>query len=530
MSFPSRHAPTRRQILSSIGVSAGAAALYHAMTALGHAEESRFEKPLTLSPAKERSRVVVLGAGLAGLVAAYELGKAGYDVTVLEYQNRIGGRNWTLRNGDTYTELGGASQKVSFSNNNYFNPGPWRIPHHHRALLHYCREFGVPLEPFVQFNTNTWLHSSDAFDGKPQRFKAASLDLIGNVSELLAKATNEGALDHKVSHEDRERLIEALRGWGVLDESLSYRKSVHTSAHRGYDQPPGGGVNGAPVPSDLLPFKDVLDPTVWRSMSFFTQYEMQPTMFQPVGGMDAISRAFARHVGGKVILNRKITQISQGDTGVVVTSVNTTTQETTKTTADWCVCALPLPVLSQIDIQVAPAKKAAIQAVPYASHCKIGLEFKRRFWEEDENIYGGISFTDQEISLISYPNDRMFSSGPAVLLGAFSMGRAGYDIAGMTPDQRLELALSQGEKIHPQYRKEFLGGVSVAWSRVPWIIGCRARWSEAARAAHYANLVSMDGKIVLAGDHASYLAGWQEGALLSSLDAIERLHKRAQEI
>jgi monoamine oxidase len=98
----------------------------------------------------------------------------------------------------------------------------------------------------------------------------------------------------------------------------------------------------------------------------------------------------------------------------------------------------------------------------------------------------------------------------------------------MAPPQRIEAALAQGAVFHPdEYRKEFMNGTSVAWSRLPWILGCSSRWTDDSRGAHYQNLVAMDGRIVLAGEHASYYGGWMEGALLSSLDAIKRLHQRA---
>jgi monoamine oxidase len=72
-----------------------------------------------------------------------------------------------------------------------------------------------------------------------------------------------------------------------------------------------------------------------------------------------------------------------------------------------------------------------------------------------------------------------------------------------------------------------MNGASFAWARQPWILGCCATWTEATRKEHYQNLVSLDGRIVLAGEHASYYGCWQEGALLSSIDAITRLHQRA---
>nr|WP_295113968.1 flavin monoamine oxidase family protein [uncultured Caulobacter sp.] len=524
-------APTRRQLLSAIAKVGGTAALYQAMTTLGHAAETQFHGPPSLQGARSGAKVIVLGAGLAGMLAAFELRKAGYEVQVLEFQNRAGGRNWSLRGGDTYTELGGATQKVGFAQGNYLNPGPWRIPHHHRTLLHYCKQFGVALEPFIQFNHSGWVHSSQAFGGKPVRFNAAAADFEGNIAELLAKSVNAKALDDTVTPEDRDRLLEALKGWGMLDKDYKYSASLRASSHRGFERPGGGGVNGAPIPSkDLYSLHDVLDPQVWTSMAFFMGSEMQTTMFQPVGGMDMIGKAFAKQVDGLITYNAKVSKIAQDDKGVVVSWTDTVTGKAADAKADYCVCTIPLGILGQMDLQVTDAMMAAIKAVPYSGQVKIGLEMKRRFWEEDDFIYGGHSFTDQEIGLISYPNNNMFGNGPAVLLGAFARDLGAFRLAGMTPEQRIEAALQQGSVIHPDsYRKEFSNGASVAWSRVPWTLGCCARWNEETRKEHYQTLVAIDRRIVLAGEHASYVGCWMEGALLSSIDAITRLHKRALE-
>ncbi|WP_425995678.1 flavin monoamine oxidase family protein [Caulobacter sp. DWR1-3-2b1] len=522
--------PTRRQLLSAIAAVGGTAALYQAMTSLGHAAETQFAGPPNLAGARKGASVIVLGAGLAGMLAAHELTKAGYKVQILEYQDRAGGRNWSLRGGDTYTELGGATQKVGYAPGNYFNPGPWRIPHHHRTLLHYCKSFGVALEPFIQFNHNTWIHSSQAFGGKPVRFKAAAADFEGNVAELLAKSINQNALDQQVTPEDRERLLEALKGWGMLDKDYRYASNLRSASHRGYDRPPGGGINGAPIPSALYDLHDVLDPQVWNSMAFFMGHEMQTTMFQPVGGMDMIGKAFAKQVEGQITYNAKVSKIAQDDKGVAVTYADTVTGKVATAEADWCVCTIPLSVLGQIDTQVTDEMMAAIKAVPYSGQVKIGLEMKRRFWEEEDSIYGGHSFTDQEIALISYPNNNLLGDGPAVLLGAFAREMGAYRLAGMTPQQRIEVALQQGSVLHPaSYRKEFSNGASMAWSRAPWALGCCARWTEETRKEHYQTLVGMDRRIVLAGEHASYVGCWMEGALLSSIDAVTRLHKRALE-
>jgi len=103
----------RRDLLRMIGVTAGSAAMYQAMSSLGLAAESTFKGHPALQGAPKNSSVLILGAGIAGMVAAYELRQAGYAVQVLEYNHRSGGRNWSLRGGDTFTELGGIHSAVS---------------------------------------------------------------------------------------------------------------------------------------------------------------------------------------------------------------------------------------------------------------------------------------------------------------------------------------------------------------------------------------------------------------------------------
>jgi monoamine oxidase len=520
--------PTRRDLLTMIGKAGGGLAMYQAMTALGHAAETRFTGPPQLSGAKPGASVLVLGAGLAGMLAAYELNKAGYKVQVLEYQDRPGGRNYSVRGGDRIVEVGGATQTVAYAPGNYLNPGPWRIPHHHRTLLHYSKAFGVELEPFIQMNHNAFVHRKGAFGGKPQRYKELATDFKGHVSELLAKSLNAGALDQSVSKEDKEKLIEAMRDWGVLDGNMKYTTDLHVASQRGYDKAPGGGVDGAPTPSKVNGLSDTLSSGVWTQMGFYFSYVMQTTMFQPKGGMDMIGKGFYRQISNLVRLNTKVAKIAQDAKGVTVDWTDTRTGQQGQSKADWLVCTIPATILSQMDVQISDAKKAALKALPYSAQVKIGLEMNRRFWEEDYSIYGGHSFTDQAIALVSYPNYGFFKDGPAVLLGAFANGAGAYQLAGMTPEARIEAALAQGSVFHPaEYRKEFRSGASVAWSRMPWILGCCATWSEESRAQHYQNLVSLDGRIVLAGEHASYYGCWMEGALLSSLDAIKRLHARA---
>jgi monoamine oxidase len=520
---------TRRELLSMIGMSAGGAAMYQAMTSLGLAADSGYKGPPQLSGAPSGAKVLVLGAGIAGLVSAYELRKAGYQVQVLEYNSRAGGRNWTLRGGDRYTELGGFTQECKFDPGLYINPGPWRLPYHHRGMLSYCKTLGVQLESFMQVNYNAYLHSSRAFGGKPQRFRTIKADYHGHVAELLAKVVQTKKLDAAVSMEDQERLLESLREWGALDKNLAYVKGASSNDRRGFDVDPGGGLSGKPVFSEPVGLSDLLASGLWQALPLCDIYDMQSAIFQPVGGMGMVGEAFGRELGPLIRYNAKVVDIDQDQRGVSVSYEDTSAASKTRQTAraDWCVCTIPLSILSQIPMKVGTPMAQAIASCPYAGSVKVGLQFKRRFWEEDEQIYGGISYTDLPISNISYPSTGYFGKGKGVLLGAYIWGVDASEFTSMSPQERVAKAVEYGSRIHPQYREEFDTGVAVAWHRSPFTMGCFGMWSEAARAQHYDNLCNFDGRIVLAGEHASYLPAWQEGALMSALDAIDRLHRRA---
>jgi len=518
---------SRRDLLRMIGQSAGAGAMYQAMSSLGFAKASEYAGPIKLTAAPRNASVLILGAGMAGLIAAYELQRAGYKVKVLEYNHRAGGRSWTLRGGDEYTELGGLQQKCEFDSGLYINPGPWRIPYHHYAMLDYAKRLKVPLESFTQVNYNAYLHSSRAFGGKPQRFREVRSDYQGHIAELLSKAVNQGKLDAGLTPEDKDRLLESLRAWGVLDRQFRYGISEATSLNRGYTVDPGGGLMPKPEFSSPLNAAELMQSGLWQYLTTFHEYELSASLFQPVGGMDRIANALYREIAPLVQFDAKVVKIDQDEHGVTVTHVDAKGRGTsTQTKADWCLCTIPLSILSEIQIEVGAAMLAAIQAVPYEASVKIGLQFKRRFWEEDERIYGGITYTDLPIQQIAYPMAGQNQPGKGVLLGAYVWGTNAYEFTSMTPAQRVQKAVEFGAQIHPQYRAEFENGIAVAWHRSPFTQGCFANWPDDLREKHYDNLCQIDGRIALAGEHASRLPAWQEGAVLSALDAIQRIHQR----
>lgn len=255
---------------------------------------------------------------------------------------------------------------------------------------------------------------------------------------------------------------------------------------------------------------------------------MQTALFQPVGGMGRIGEAFGRELLPLIRYNAKVVDIDQDTQGVTV-SYEDTGAPGSKLTArsDWCLCSIPLSILAQIPMNVSQAMASAIAAVPYASAIKVGLQFIRRFWEEDEHICGGISYIDLPIGMIGYPNTRYHSSGKGVLLGAYIWDLNAMEFTAMTPEERVQKAVDYGSQIHPQYRQEFDNGVAMAWHRSPFTMWAAMGCGVPILARHYDDLCRIDQRIALAGEHASYIPGWQEGAVTSALDAIGRLHQRA---
>ncbi len=216
---------TRRRFLQAVGAVGGAAAVLGSMEALrlvAPASEHRapFTPPrrsdFSLQGRANGTRVLILGAGVAGLAAAYELEKAGYRCEILEARDRPGGRNFTVRGGTSATDIDGVTQTATFGEGQYMNAGPARIPQHH-TTLEYCRELGIPIEVFANQNADGWYFNESEngavgpLTDRRIRHRTAKADYFGYVSELLAKATSQGALDADLRPEDAERMIEFLR-------------------------------------------------------------------------------------------------------------------------------------------------------------------------------------------------------------------------------------------------------------------------------------------------------------------------------
>mgnify|MGYP001171849061 CR=1 FL=1 len=453
--------------------------------------------------------VVILGGGIAGMTTALEMTRLGYSCTILEATSTSGGRNRTIRGGDVVTEVNSTQTcQFDFDDELYFNPGPARIAHHHEFLLGYCREFGVALETFTNENRAGLMHSPSSMGGQPVISRRIIADTRGHIARLLATAVNQGSLDQELTATDKSNILVMLRQFGDLDSDFGY-SGTSRSGFPGQENT-GSRQRGQLV--DSIELSELITETFWQNRQGLPEsLNQQATMLQPVGGMDKIARAFEAEIVDDLITGAEVTEIRKITDGVRIYYNHSGT--TTQIEADFCVCSIPASVLRDIPNDFSAGHQSEIENFSYAAAGKIAFQ-SRRFWEQDHNIYGGISWTNQDITQIWYPNSG-FGTQDGVLVGAYIYGgTAGNTFAGQLPQQRIDSAINQGADLHAQMIGEAIHGISVAWSNVPYQLGA---WGVSSPMT----LLTPDDRIIFAGEHLSILQGWQEGAILSAYYAID---------
>ncbi|MBA2466068.1 MAG: FAD-dependent oxidoreductase [Sphingomonas sp.] len=513
---------TRRKLLTELGAIGGASAVFLAMEAMGMAQATppgaeHFALPTGSGSGK---RVIVLGAGIAGLVAAYELQRAGYHVTVLEARDRVGGRVWTVRGDEAIHHYNRPVQRAGYDDGLYFNAGAARIPSSHRLILDYARRFGVPMEVMVNVNRGAgW-----DFAGKVVPERRMVYDLNGRIGELLAKAIDQHSLDKAMPKGELEQFRQFLRFYAGLND----KGQLGPWPNSGFTRPPGGyGETGAlhePLTlKQLLPSRAVGLPYIFEGI-----FDMQAPMLQPVGGMDRIAEAIYRQVKPAVRLSAPVSAIRRAGEGVRIEHRGGATE------ADYCVCTLPANLLLRIPSDFSAAKQAALKGIEYLPSVKVAFEAPR-FWETDDFLYGGLAWTDRLNENVIYPSDN-FHAAKGVLVAAYVAGWTNrgnpQKFAALSHEDRLRISRDSIEALHPGKSRLLSKGVTVGWGDVPWSEGVGAvgrDFGGEKRSARYEELFKPEGPIVFAGEHLSYVGLWQEGAALSAHEALKIVQSMAAE-
>lgn len=512
---------TRRKFIMAVSQVGGVAAAVLALQGMGldPAFANEPASVLNLKPDGGKGiKVVVLGAGMAGLAAAYELRRGGYDVTVLEGRDRPTGRAWTIRPGDKVEFTDGTTQLCNFDTGHYLNPGPARIPSHHQTLLGYVRELNVPIEVEVNVSRSAFMWNKAANEGTPLQLRRVMNDTRGYVSELLAKSVNKNALDQELTGLDKEKFVSFLRQYGDLSPDLFYKGS----ARSGYKQYPGAHDVTA-INNDPLTLKSLLDQDMWQQLLFEESMDQQATMFQPVGGIDAPGRALAKSLGKIVKLNSQVTEIRRNGTGVKIVYKDTKTGKAGIVEADYMISTIATHLLSRIPNDLPADIQSDIAKTSGGDGMKIGFE-SRRFWEQDYNIYGGISQSKDPRAAIWHQTGGFHTKrGITVFYG-------GAPEFGKLPlDQQIAGGRAAIDGIYPGHGAELDKAILVQWSKVSWNEGTGAHFT-AETAGLYDRLNKGEAPFFFAADYLSHVSGWQEGAIRSGHYAVSKIATRVAEL
>jgi monoamine oxidase len=552
---------TRRRFLEGVGVAGGSAALYETMTALGliNLPTAWAGPPQLPAGSGTGKKVVILGAGIAGLTAAYELTKANYTVQIIEVTERPGGRNHSARRGtvlEEKTESGETFRQVcKFDEGLYLNLGPGRLPYHHRRVLHYCQVLNVALEVYVMETMANLFQTSKAWGGKAQIRRKIANDTQGYISEMLAKAVNQKALNQELDGDDRNRLLCLLKTFGDLGENETCStcgKQKCQACNKGcadcascgkqcetcFDYT-GSTRDGCLItlkdpcePGDKLALRDLLASEFWQRRFYQSfEYEWQPTLFQPVGGMDKIVDGFVSKVGKFIQYNTEVLNIETRKKDVTITIRDRKTGKQTNINADACISNIPLPILSKIKNNFSDEFAKAVATCVYDPTCKLGWQANQRFWENDKNqIYGGISYTDDPITQMWYPSYDYFTKN-GTLTGAYNYDQDAIRFGNMNPAQRIVEARKGAIKLHPEFADQRIvpsdKAISIAWQNIQNEGGGWANWDPNSddHSKAYTRLLNPDGQFYVTGDQVSQLPGWQEGAMESAQHVVELINK-----
>jgi len=470
--------------------------------------------------------VVILGAGVAGLCAAYELDRAGYDCTILEAASRAGGRSLTLRRGDRFSEIGGPVQECRFDEGLYFNAGPGRIPHHHVHVVDYCRRFGVALQPYIFASRANLVHSSRLGNGRTVQVRRAYYDLQGHIAELLDKCVAKPDMDLPIGRADLETFRDMLSRFGDLTRierdgqtAYSYRNA---SGRAGYEVPPGL-LDEPGRPMSPLKLDEILRSNVQNYIFRDAEYFWQSSLLEPVGGMDNFFKGFLRQpsrkhgtIGRLVRSDCKVTAIDVGADKVMIGYQQGGKPRTLA--ADYCISTIPAPVFRTLKTNLAESTMAAAGKLPVQAAGKVGWQAER-FWETQDQIYGGISWTTDVITQIWYPSHGYLSHKGA-LVGAYMYGAAADEFNARPLAERLRIAKEQGDKLHDGYSRRVEHGLAIGWNRMEFARMGWANEGDPAFAEPARVLSQPQGRLHMAGDQLTYWSGWQEGAILSALAAV----------
>lgn len=451
--------------------------------------------------------IIVVGAGLAGLVSASLLKNAGHRVTILEASGRAGGRVCTLRS--------------PFSDGLYFNVGPMRIPNKHLLTLEYIKKFRLPTNVFINrtpldiIYTNGIKTRLHIFERNPQILKyPVAPNEQGKSAEELMLSVLQPIL--QFINQD------PARSWQIVEQQYkNYSLSSFLNTYFSY-----GAIDMIGVLLDMEAYMGMSLVEVLRESIYFTF----PTQFYEItGGMDQLPHAFLPQLHTNILYHQKMMKISQTENSVTIHCQHQQTAEHAAFTADLAIVTIPFSTLRFVKIEPYHSfsyyKRRAIRELNYMSATKIGIEFKSRFWERIGQR-GGKSITDLPIRFSYYPSTGIGGAGHAVILASYTWADEALMWDSLSEGERIQYTLLNLCEIYGDIVwSEFVSGASFSWSQNPFSAGAFTAFEPGQELELNPYIPVPEGRIHFAGEHISLTHAWMQGAIESGIRAAYEVNR-----
>ncbi len=497
---------SRRQFLRRMGLATGAAATAAPLLSLNSLGNPHNHRGL---------RVIVVGAGVAGLCAAYELEQRGHEVVLLEASD---------------SHIGGRVRTHYFGDGQYGELGAMRIPAGHQLTRHYVNLFGLSLRPFVQSNPEAYYYAR----GQKRRIKdEASMNQFFALDPAERTKSPFDLWDQSV-----------LRVLGDLsaEEKADLRRVVfQTERMRALDRLSLEEVfKQAGLSTEAIEFLCTLwayETALQTGITTILREELEEVWLHQfdeiVGGTQQLPLAFARNLRSKPRTDAKVALIEQNTQTGKVAAVYRGRNRWERVEGDRLLCTVPLPVMNKIEFApgLSGPKQRAIRQITYDSSTKVLAKTRQRFWESEDGIFGGGTYTDLPTGITYYPadnaaaRDRRVSNAGGVMLASYTWGMPARRMAAMPATERHQFTLEQLSKIHPQFQQNGMVEklVSWSWDNHPLSAGAFCWWAPGQHETLYRHVIAPEGKIFFAGEHASLTHTWMQGAIESALRAVEEI-------
>ena len=464
-----------------------------------------------LKPTPNPKKIIIIGAGMAGLVSASLLKEAGHTVTIIEGNNRVGGRIYTIRG--------------PFSDGLYLDAGAMRFPDTHNLVFEYIRKFHLSTNMFINKNdlylvngvqtTDAYYNSNPSvlnFPLPPEEQGKTAVELLDAAVEPFL------TLYERSSPQEQERLREKFDRYS-FDDFLRFNPlGVSLSPEAIRLVKVILGIEGFPN----LGFVDILLDIVR------TVFNKDLKFYEIAGGNDRLPYSFMPELQQNIIPNQKVHQISNREDGVTVTARDRISNQYHRFEGDYVIVTVPYSVFQFIDIypynSISFQKWKAIRELNYVSSVKVGLEFTSKFWETS-NI--GNIITDLPIRYTYSPSHSIGESGPGVMLASYSWGQNADLWNSLPEDERIRESLQGLSRVYgEQVYQKFSRGTSYSWSQNQFSAGCFTLFAPNQSSDFSDDLYLPEGRMHFAGEHTSPFHGWVEGSIESGVRAAYELNGR----